>query len=132
MELEKKKVLVIDDQQEIRELIKVTLRGTEFEVIEASNGREGILAAKNQNPDAILLDIMMPIMNGWEVSRKIRKHEDQNSKTKIIIISGIGTDLNEMVSPLYGADDYMDKPITIEALADKIRQFLEPPKEQTA
>lgn len=128
------KILIADDDIEFCKIMKIVLAKhfPQAEIDLAFDGSDALDQFQDKRHDIVLLDIMMPIMNGWEVSRKIRKHEDQNSKTKIIIISGIGTDLNEMVSPLYGADDYMDKPITIEALADKIRQFLEPPKEQTA
>ena len=65
MNFEKNKVLVIDDQEEIRDLVDITLRDTEFEVIKASSGKEGIQIAKEFYPDTILLDIMMPEFDGF-------------------------------------------------------------------
>ena len=75
MNSKKKKVLVIDDQLEIRELVDITLRGTEFDVLKASGGKEGIQIAKEQKPDLILLDIMMPVVDGYMTCKILKRRE---------------------------------------------------------
>ena len=74
MNSKKKKVLVIDDQLEIRELVDVTLRGTEFDVLKASGGKEGIKIAQEQKPDLILLDIMMPKFDGYTTCKVLKRN----------------------------------------------------------
>ena len=74
MNSKKKKLLVIDDQLEIRELVDITLRGTEFDVIKASGGKEGIQIAKGKKPDLILLDIMMPKIDGYMTYKVLKRN----------------------------------------------------------
>ena len=74
MKSEKKKVLVIDDHEEILELVEITLRGSEFEVLKASGGKSGIIIAREQKPDIILLDIMMPVFDGYMTSKVLKRN----------------------------------------------------------
>jgi len=67
--------------------------------------------------------VMMPGMSGWEVCRAIREDESLG-QTGVIMLTGIGERLNEMTSPLYGADDFLDKPFELDDLSDKVRQVL--------
>ena len=76
MNSEKKIVLIIDDREEIRDIVIATLRGSEFEVFEASNGRDGIQVAKEQKPDLILLDIIMPGFDGFATCKIIKRNPD--------------------------------------------------------
>jgi DNA-binding response OmpR family regulator len=70
-----------------------------------------------------VLDVMMPGMSGWEVCRAIREDESLGA-TGVIMLTGIGERLNEMTSPLYGADGFLDKPFELDDLADKVREVL--------
>jgi len=117
------KILVADDDLEILALVKRHLRKLEVEVVEASDGEEALRAARKEKPDLVILDVMMPGMSGWEVCRAIRE-DDSLSGTKVIMLTGIGERLNEMTSPLYGADDYLDKPFDFTDLDTKIRTIL--------
>ena len=74
-------------------------------------------------PDLVVSDVMMPGMSGWEVCRAIREDEALVS-TGVIMLTGIGERLNEMTSPLYGADGFLDKPFELDDLADKVREVL--------
>jgi DNA-binding response OmpR family regulator len=118
------KILIADDDLEILSLVRRHLRKHDAEVVEASDGEEALTAAKREKPDVVILDVMMPGMSGWEVCRAIRE-DDSLEGTAVIMLTGIGERLNEMTSPLYGADDYLDKPFDFGDLDDKIRSVLE-------
>jgi DNA-binding response OmpR family regulator len=120
----RRKILIADDDLEILALVKRHLRKLDVDVVEASDGEEALEAARREVPDLVILDVMMPGMSGWEVCRAIREDETL-AETGVIMLTGIGERLNEMTSPLYGADDYLDKPFDFGDLDDKIKQVLE-------
>jgi DNA-binding response OmpR family regulator len=113
------KILIADDDLEILALVKRHLKKLDVEVVEASDGEEALRAARREKPALVILDVMMPGMSGWEVCRAIRE-DDALSNTGVIMLTGIGERLNEMTSPLYGADDYLDKPFDFSELDRKI------------
>jgi DNA-binding response OmpR family regulator len=119
-------VLVADDEPSMLELVARHLRNFEpkLEVIEASDGDEAWELAKERLPDLVVLDVMMPGMSGWEVCRKIRE-DVALAHTGVVMLTGIGENLNEMTSPLYGADAYIDKPFEFEELDEKVKEALE-------
>jgi len=99
------------------------LKGRATEMHQASDGEEALKLARAKKPDLVVLDVMMPGMSGWEVCRSIR--DDQSlTHTRVIMLTGIGERLNEMTSPLYGADGFIDKPFEFSDLDDKIDQVL--------
>jgi len=120
----KPRILVADDDLEILSLVSRHVRSLAGEVLEASDGEEALRVARREKPDLIILDVMMPGMSGWEVCRAVRE-DDQLSDTGVIMLTGIGERLNEMTSPLYGADDFLDKPFDLDDLDTKIRVVLE-------
>ncbi|MFO0743210.1 MAG: response regulator [Labilithrix sp.] len=119
-------VLVADDEPSMLELVARHLRtmsDPKLEVIQASDGEEAWRLAREHLPDLVVLDVMMPGMSGWEVCRKIR--EDIGlAHTGVVMLTGIGENLNQMTSPLYGADAYIDKPFEFEDFDDKVRDTL--------
>lgn len=117
------RVLIADDDLEILTLLKRQLKKLELDVMEASDGEEALAAAVEHQPRLVILDVMMPGMSGWEVCRAIRENEALKG-TKVIMLTGIGERLNEMTSPLYGADDYLDKPFDFDELTEKVREAL--------
>jgi len=118
------KILVADDDPELLNLISSHARSIEgAEVIEASDGEEALRLARSERPALVLLDVMMPGMSGWEVCRAIREEEGLRS-AKVIMLTGIGERLNEMTSPLYGADAYLDKPFDLDDLSDRIEELV--------
>lgn len=127
----KAKILVADDDLEILSLVTRHVRSLAGEVLEASDGEEALRVARREKPDLIILDVMMPGMSGWEVCRAVRE-DDQLSETGVIMLTGIGERLNEMTSPLYGADDFLDKPFDLDDLDTKIRIVLEKRSESAA
>ena len=119
-------VLVADDEPTMLELVSRHLRSIEqpkLEVIEASDGDEAWKLARERLPDLVVLDVMMPGMSGWEVCRKIRQ-DAALAHTGVVMLTGIGESLNETTSPLFGADEYIDKPFDFEALDQKVVQVL--------
>ncbi len=119
-------VLVADDEPTMLELVARHLRSLEqpkLEVIEASDGDEAWTLARERLPDLVVLDVMMPGMSGWEVCRKIR-HDAALAHTGVVMLTGIGESLNEATSPLFGADEYIDKPFDLEQLDQRITSVL--------
>ncbi len=115
-----KTVLVADDDVEILGLVTRHLRTYDgVRILEASDGEEALRTVRRERPDLVILDVMMPGMTGWEVCRAIRE-DDGLSGTGVIMLTGIGERLNEMTSPLYGADAYLDKPFEFEDLDERI------------
>ncbi|MFO0713792.1 MAG: response regulator [Sandaracinus sp.] len=116
-------VVVADDDVEILALVSRTLRRLDLEVHEASDGEEALKTIRRVRPAAVVLDVMMPGMSGWEVCRALR--DDQEiAETRVLMLTGIGERLNEMTSPLYGADDHLDKPFEFDELEDRVKALL--------
>src|SRR5580693_4746254 len=119
-------VLVADDEPTMLELVARHLRSIDrpkLEVIEASDGDEAWRLARERLPDLVVLDVMMPGMSGWEVCRKIRQ-DAALAHTGVLMLTGIGESLNEATSPLFGADEYIDKPFDFEKLDEKVKGVL--------
>ena len=117
------KLLVVDDNINQIRLIRERFTKKGHQVLEAINGEEGMEVAITEQPDVILLDVMMPVMNGWELCKYLRNKREFDG-TAIIMLTAIGPNLNEMTSPLYGADDYVDKPFLFTELEEKVEVAL--------
>jgi CheY-like chemotaxis protein len=117
-------VLVADDEPSMLGLVSAYVRSKGYRVLEASDGDNAWQLAREHLPDVVVLDVMMPGMSGWEVCKKIRESISL-AHTGIVMLTGIGQSLNEMTSPLYGADAYIDKPFEFAELESRIRQTLE-------
>ena len=117
-------VLVADDEPSTLALVANHLRSKGYEVIEATDGDEAWTLACQKLPDAVVLDVMMPGMSGWEVCRKIREAVSL-AHTGVVMLTGIGDTLNELTSPLYGADAYLDKPFQFSKLSELVQTTLD-------
>lgn len=117
-----KKVLVIDDDLDILELLIYNLSKENYEVKSAVNGLEGIEVAKSFMPDLILMDIMMPVMDGIEAG-KIIKNTDSLKNIYIIYLTARAEEYSEVAAFEAGADDYLTKPIKPRALISRINAF---------
>ena len=120
---EKPLLLIADDDPELIGMLLKRLQVLECKIITASNGADALDMVKEKRPDAVILDVMMPRMNGWEVCKSIRSDEEI-SDTPVMILTGIGENLNEMTSPLYEADDHIDKPFNFSDLLFKVKRLL--------
>lgn len=112
-----KKILIVEDEENIRELLRLYLEREAYEVIEAPNGVEGLKKWKSENPDMLLLDVMMPIMDGWEVCRTIR----EESNVPIIMLTAKGETSDRVSGLEMGADDYIVKPLEMREVIARIR-----------
>jgi DNA-binding response OmpR family regulator len=117
-------VLVADDDPEILSLLSIRLNRAGYTVVEAVDGEQTLARVREHYPDIVILDVMMPGKNGWEVAKELR-HDARFKGIGIIMLTAIGEKINEMTSPLYGADAYVDKPFEFADLENKIRQVLE-------
>ncbi|MCH7782883.1 response regulator [candidate division KSB1 bacterium] len=117
-----KKILVVDDQAEVRELVEVTLRSEEYEIIQAKSASEAIEKAKSEKPDLIILDIMMPGgMDGYEVC-KILKSDPATKKITIIFLTAKGQEVDKEKGFDAGGDGYFAKPFSPLKLIEKIEE----------
>lgn len=116
-------ILVVDDEQDLLDLIEYNLKKEGFKVLKAENGYEGIQLAKSENPDLVLLDIMMPKMGGLEVCEFIRK-DPATKKIPIIFLTARGDEKTEIEGLDRGADDYITKPISTTKLISRIKAAL--------
>ncbi len=119
-------VLVADDEPSMREMVADHLRqikSPKLDVIVAENGEQALLVARDRLPDLVVLDVMMPEMSGWEVCKRIRE-DIALAHTAVLMLTGIGEKVNELTSPLYGADAYIDKPFEFSDLDEKVRETL--------
>jgi len=115
-----KRILVVEDDGNIAELLRLYLEKDGFEVRIADDGGKGLHEAKNFEPDLILLDIMLPVMDGWAVCRAVREF----SKVPIIMLTAKGETFDKVTGLEMGADDYVVKPFEIKELMARIRAVL--------
>ncbi len=120
----KASVLVADDDPEILTLLSLRLKQRGYEVFEAIDGEKALEEARARQPDVVILDVMMPQKNGWEVAREL-KHDEKTRGIGIVVLTAIGEKMNEITSPLYGADEFIDKPFEFDKLEKAIERVLE-------
>jgi DNA-binding response OmpR family regulator len=120
----KASVLVADDDPEILTLLSLRLKQRGYEVLEAVDGEKALEEARAKHPDLVILDVMMPQKNGWEVAREL-KHDEKTKGIGIIVLTAIGEKMNEITSPLYGADEFIDKPFEFDKLEAAIERVLD-------
>ncbi|MEE9224072.1 MAG: response regulator [Thermoplasmata archaeon] len=120
----KKKIVVVDDEQNILDLVGMILEAEGFSVSKALNGTEGIRMAQEEHPDLVLLDIMMPEMDGWVVYRKLK----EDSKTKDIPVAMLTVKAQtidkEMALDVIGVEDYITKPFTPDELVERVQKLV--------
>jgi DNA-binding response OmpR family regulator len=116
-------ILVADDDPDMLALVTRHLKGLKCRVVEASDGEMALELARKERPDLLILDVMMPGKSGWEVCKAIREDDDLKDAA-VIVLTGIGEQLNSLTSPLYGADACIDKPFEFPELDFKIRKTL--------
>ncbi|MBP2026662.1 two-component system alkaline phosphatase synthesis response regulator PhoP [Acetoanaerobium pronyense] len=115
-----KKILIVDDEENIVELIKFNLELKGYEVYSAYDGMEGLKMAKDIKPSLILLDLMLPILDGTKVCEKIREDEEIK-ETPIIMLTAKNMEKDKIIGLELGADDYMTKPFSVKELMARIK-----------
>tara|TARA_B110000881_G_scaffold8362_2_gene6481 strand:+ start:3233 stop:3889 length:657 start_codon:yes stop_codon:yes gene_type:complete len=114
------RVLVVEDQDDLREIVAETLREESFVVDESVDGEEGLYKALNWDYDIIVLDIMMPVLNGWEVLEKLRKEK----QTPVLMLTALDQVRDKVKGLNHGADDYLAKPFDLAELVARVRAVI--------
>ncbi len=117
---DKQKILIADDELYIRLLVKDILE-PEFTVLEASNGEEAVSITRTEQPDLVLMDILMPKLDGYTACYAIKNNE-LTKDIPVVMLTGVGHELNRQLSQEMGATAYITKPFNPEDLLDKARQ----------
>lgn len=117
------KILLVDDEQDIIDIIKYNLEKEDFQVFTAANGKEGIEQAKKHNPHLIILDVMMPEMDGMETCNKIRA-TPEIANSIIAFLTARNEDYSQIAGFEAGADDYIPKPIKPRVLISRVKALL--------
>jgi DNA-binding response OmpR family regulator len=112
-----RKILVVDDEPLITESLEYSLKQEGFQVVVAHDGRTALQASRDEKPDMVVLDIMLPGMDGWEVCRRLR----QESTVPIIMLTARGQEIDRVLGLELGADDYLPKPFSFRELLARIR-----------
>ncbi len=114
-------ILIVDDEVDLLELLTYNLEGEGFRVVTAPNGIEGLEAARKEEPDLIVLDIMMPKMDGVEVCRRLRQDSERLRATPIIMLTARTEDEDFVRGLDVGADIYLGKPVSLPVLMSQVR-----------
>lgn len=117
------KVLVVDDEPFICRSLSFVLRKDSYEVFEARNGEEALEVIRKERPDLVFLDVMMPKINGFDVTRHVKADPELRS-TKIVLLTAKGQDADRQTGEDAGADDYMTKPFSPTKILERARALL--------
>lgn len=118
-----KRILIVDDESHIRELIKFNLEKNGYKTLQAADGKEGLELAKERRVDLIILDLMIPVMDGFEVCKEIRK-DSTIENTPIIMLTAKSEEIDKILGLELGADDYMTKPFSVRELVARVKAQL--------
>ena len=121
--MEKKKILVVDDQVDLVKTIKFTLELEQYEVLVSYNGEDALKQARKENPDLILLDIMLPKLDGYKVCRLL-KFDEHYKHIPILMMTAKTQEKDKLLGKETGADEYIIKPFDMNELVEKIKAYL--------
>ncbi len=123
MNKSKIKILLVDDEPDILELLSYNLSNEGYQILTAENGKEALKVADQNQPNLIILDVMMPVMDGIETCERLRM-DDRFQNTMIMFLSARGEDYSHLAALEAGADDYVTKPIKPRILSSKVKAML--------
>ena len=118
-----KRILVVEDQEDLRSILRDLLTGSGYAVAEAADGRDGVAKALSERPDLILMDIQLPLMDGYEATRRI-KADPELKKIPIIVVTSYALSGDDGKAHAAGCDAYVTKPYSPRQLLAKIKEFL--------
>lgn len=121
--MSEEKILIVDDEEHIRELIRFNLEQKGYKTISAENGLDALGLVRSDNPQLVLLDVMLPGMDGYDVCKEIRR-DNSISSTPIIMITAKGEEFDKVLGLELGADDYITKPFSIRELVARVKAIL--------
>lgn len=119
----KEKILIVDDEEHIIELLKFNLLNAGYEILTANNGIDAVKIAKAEKPNLLLLDLMLPGIDGFDVCKEIKRNNEMKS-TSIIMLTAKGEELDKILGLELGADDYITKPFSVRELLARVKAVL--------
>ena len=121
--MSKEKILIVDDEEHIVELLKFNLQSAGYEVLEANNGIDALKIANENKPSLMLLDLMLPGMDGFDVCKEIKRNKEMKN-TSIIMLTAKSEELDKILGLELGADDYITKPFSVRELLARVKAVL--------
>lgn len=121
--MSQKRILIVDDDQGIRQILKKSLESQGYEVLTASDGQEGLKSARQNHPHLLILDLMLPLLDGYKVCRML-KFDRKFKEIPIIMLTSCSEQADEKLGYEVGADAYMTKPFNSKDVIEKIRTLL--------
>ncbi len=117
-------ILIVEDEEDVAEVMRYNLQKAGYRTVVAEDGEQALRTVRFCPPDLILLDLMLPEMDGWEVCRVLRGSE-QARETPVVMVTAADTEEARILSLRVGADDFVAKPFSMQALIAKIREILD-------
>ena len=118
-----KKILIVDDEADIIEILQFVLEANDYECVTAMDGEEGLKLAREINPDLIILDVMMPKINGYKISRLL-KYDNKYKDIPILMITARSQEEDKIIGEETGADEYITKPFKVDYVVEKVKSYL--------
>ncbi len=126
----RKKILIVEDNSELLELLRLTLKEEGFAIATAANGIEALKKVRSVRPDLVLLDLVLPELDGFAVGETLRK-DPASATVPIIVLTGLTSEITRYAGMESGANEYVTKPFSREHLVSRIRHWLEQPPQVT-
>ncbi|MBI5631477.1 MAG: response regulator [Elusimicrobia bacterium] len=123
-----KKILVVDDDPAIREVLSTQLARLHYDTVSAADGQEAVALFKSEKPDLVLMDLMMPSMDGLAACQKMRALEKQGRRTPILFLTARESHQDKLSSALSGGDDFISKPVSLQELREHVESALQQSK----
>ena len=118
-----KKILIVDDETDIIEILQFVLEAEGYECITATDGEEGLKLAKEASPDLIILDVMMPKINGYKISRLL-KYDSKYKNIPILMITARSQEEDRVIGEETGADEYITKHFKVDYVVEKVKNYI--------
>ena len=118
------KIMIVDDDASIREILATQLGRLKYETVTAADGVEAVALFKTEKPDVIIMDLMMPEMDGLKACQKIRALEKKGRRTPIVFLTARDSQQDKLSSALSGGDDFISKPISLQELRERVEAAL--------
>jgi len=118
--MDQRKILIVDDEPGLRDLVRINLEHEGFAVVQAENGVQGLDAVREEHPDLVIMDVMMPEMDGWEACQKLREF----SQVPVLMLTARVQSQDIVTGLNSGADDYLLKPFNMDELMARVRALL--------
>ncbi len=119
-----KKILIVDDEADIIEILQFVLEAEGFQCFTAYDGETGLNLAREIHPDLIILDVMMPKINGYKISRLL-KYDNKYKDIPILMITARSQEEDKIIGEETGADEYITKPFNVDYVVEKVKSYLE-------